>query len=89
VSACAHAGPCRHVSFVGMRGPIARGCTGPVAALTIAGLRAIRVARERGRRQGESSDLAILAFCRASDFAVALERRVRLSVGRIARGGLN
>ena len=60
-----------------------------VIARTRAGLRAIRVARERGRRHGESSDVAILAFCRAADFASALERRVRLTANRIARGGIN
>jgi len=61
----------------------------PVASLVVAGLRAIRVARERGRRNGDSWDLAILAACRAADFQIALERRVRLTAGRIARGGVN
>ena len=65
----------------------------PVFALTRAGMRAgmraIRVARHRALRNGESDDRAILAFCRAADCHAALDRRVRLSVGRIARGGLN
>lgn len=61
----------------------------PVLALTVAGLRAIRVARERGRRHGDSCDCAILAFCRAADFQAASERRMRLRTLRLAKGGLN
>jgi len=38
----------------------------PVIALTVAGLRAVRVARERARRHGESCDCAMLAFGRAA-----------------------
>lgn len=61
----------------------------PVCALARAAMRAIRVARVRSLRSGESSDASIMAFCRANDVHSALERRVRLSVGRVARGGIN
>lgn len=61
----------------------------PVIVLTIAGLRAVRVARARGRRHGDSCDCAMLAFCRAADFQTASERRMRLTAQRLARGGLN
>lgn len=61
----------------------------PVLALTTAGLRAIRVARERGRRHGDSCDCAVLAFCRAADCQTASERRMRLRTLQLARGGLN
>jgi len=61
----------------------------PILARTAAGLRAIRVARDRGKRHGESCDCAMLAYCRAADWQIATARRGLLRVMRIAKGGIN
>jgi len=61
----------------------------PILARTAANIRAIRVARRRGRRYGETHDFTLLAFCRSFEWQSALDRRARLVTGRIAKGGIN